>query len=171
MKKLNIAGITEAKMPKYVEIGTGLYVNRVGKDENGNSCVWVSKGSGRAQKIQLVGTIPNKSDIISQKLNFFMDKNDPDTKASVKAIIDYYNKFMEKEEKSSKTAAMDEKVIKDKLTREFNEVASNLSALTKEVKRTNLEKDTISQIINWAIDALNKANTTLQALDTKPLLK
>lgn len=103
MNKLTI--LKEAKKPKYVEIGKGFYVNKVGKDPNGNSCVWVQKGAGRAKKIQLVGKIPNKSDIISDKLEFFQDKNDPDTKKSIDAIIEYYNKYLDKPTDKARKAA------------------------------------------------------------------
>ena len=110
MKKLNIQ--KEAKKPKYVEIGDGFYVNKVGKDPNGNSCVWVQKGEGRSKKIQLVGVIPNKKDIIADGIEFFQDKNDPDTKKSVDALKEYYKKHLMKEKKSSqvvgKTADVEE---------------------------------------------------------------
>jgi hypothetical protein len=100
MNKLNIE--REAKQPKYVDIGDGFYVNKVGLDPNGNSCVWVSKGSGRAKKIQMGGTIPNKSDIMSDKLKFFQDKNDPDTKKSIEKIKEYYKKYLTKEKKAAR---------------------------------------------------------------------
>lgn len=102
MKKLNIQ--TEAKQPKYVDIGDGYYVNKVGLDPNGNSSVWVSKGSGRAKKIQMGGTIPHKRDIMEDKLKFFQDKNDPDTKEAISKIKEYYKKYLTK---ASKTAVKD----------------------------------------------------------------
>lgn len=99
MKKLNIQ--KEAKKPKFVEIGDGFYVNKVGKDPNGNSCVWVQKGAGRSKKIQLVGVIPNKKDIITEGIEFFQDKNDPDIQKSIKALKDYYKKYLMKDKKSN----------------------------------------------------------------------
>lgn len=101
MKKLSI--LTEAKQPKYVDIGDGYYVNKVGLDPNGNSSVWVSKGSGRAKKIQMGGTIPHKRDIMEDKLKFFQDKNDPDTKEAISKIKEYYKKYLLKEKKSARS--------------------------------------------------------------------
>ncbi len=83
MKKLYIQ--REANQSGSVEIGNGFYVNKVGKDGNGNSCVWVQKGAGKSKKIQLVGVIPNKKEIALGKLDFFRDKNDLDTKKSIDA--------------------------------------------------------------------------------------
>lgn len=164
MKKLSIQ--KEAKKPKYVEIGDGFYVNKVGKDPNGNSCVWVQKGAGRSKKIQLVGNIPNKKDIISDGIEFFQDKNDPDTQNSVKALKDYYKKYLMKEKKSN-VVASNEDIIRDKLKREFEEVDSNMVALHKELKQTNLNKKDITLMISWAYEALGRAFKVIKSLDTK----
>ena len=163
MKKLCIA-----KQPKYVDIGDGFYVNKVGLDPNGNSSVWVSKGSGRAKKIQMTNAIPNKSDIMSDKLKFFQDKNDPDTKKSIEAIKEYYRKHLMK---ANLNIAMDAKIIKDKLMKEFNEVSDNITALNKEIKKSDIDKGTVSQMISWSIEALNKASSILSTLDSNSIKK
>jgi hypothetical protein len=49
-------GSEQFKEPIY--IGNGYYFHKRGMDLNGNHAVWVSKGSGRAKKIQTNGTLP-----------------------------------------------------------------------------------------------------------------
>lgn len=150
MNRLNIT--REAKKPKFVEIGGGFYVNKVGKDPNGNSCVWVQKGAGRAKKIQLVGNIPNKKDIISDKMEFFQDKNDPDTQASVKALKDYYNKYLDKDKKSSKAAQnyptqYDAQFLAD-LTNAVNTLSAAGTTSYSEAKET-IEKIEKIRLAKW----------------------
>ena len=79
---------------KYVDIGEGFYVSKVGKDANGNSSVWVSKGSGRAKKIQINGVVSDKSNVMSEKLKYFDNQNDPKVKKTIKEIKDYYKKYL-----------------------------------------------------------------------------
>jgi hypothetical protein len=45
-------------MKKTHNIGDGYTLHRTGMDINGNFCVWVSKGEGRAKAIQTNGNAP-----------------------------------------------------------------------------------------------------------------
>ena len=93
LKKVQSLNLKLAKK-KYVDIGDGLYVIKVGKDSNGNSSVWIAKGSGRAKKIQMVGVIYDKNSVMSEKLKYFDDLDNPDVKRTIKEIKDYYKKYM-----------------------------------------------------------------------------
>lgn len=53
--KVRIDSLKEETMEeaaKYIDIGDGFYINRVGLDPNGNYSVWVSRGSNPSRKIQ-----------------------------------------------------------------------------------------------------------------------
>ncbi len=81
---------------KPVDIGQGLYVMRVGMDLNGNSSIWISRGSNRAQKIQMNGVLSDKSNILVDGVSYFSDKEKPRVKKTIAEIIDYWNKYMVK---------------------------------------------------------------------------
>lgn len=100
---------------------------------------------------------------INDGIEFFQDKNDPDTQKSIDAIKEYYKKFLSKGNK----VASNEEIVRDKLKREIDEVNSNVTALYKELKQTNLNKKDISLMISWAYDALGRAFKVIKTLDTK----
>lgn len=71
-----------------VDIGKGYYVTKIGKDKNGNKCVYVAKGSNKAKAIQTNGNCPTvHSD--ATKPSWFSDSSDPDVKKGISEIMDY----------------------------------------------------------------------------------
>ncbi len=82
----------EAKKFKYVQLGnSSYYVNKVGKDVNGNWSYWVSKGNGKSKKIQVTGNV--KGEKVTDITRFQdTDKNIEKVK---KSVIDYYKKYLE----------------------------------------------------------------------------
>lgn len=79
---------------KSVDIGDGFYIDKVGMDNNGNSSVWMSKGSNKAKKIQINGVITDKSNVMSDKLEYFEDKEDTKVKKTIEELKDHYKKFV-----------------------------------------------------------------------------
>ena len=71
-----------------VDIGKGYYVTKIGKDKNGNKCVYVAKGSNKAKAIQTNGNCPTvHSD--ATKPSWFSDSTDPDVKKGIAEIMEY----------------------------------------------------------------------------------
>lgn len=74
---------------KSLDIGDGFYIIKTGLDVNGNSCVWVARGSNRAKKIQTNGNTPAAHGVSAEEI-----VNNP---VAIQQIKDYYTKYLMKE--------------------------------------------------------------------------
>ena len=87
---------------KPLDIGDGYHVHAHGFDDNGNHSVWVSKGSGRARKIQSGQNLPS---VHSQRGAGEKKGHLPITKKIAEEIKDYHRKYHEKPVKKTEPCA------------------------------------------------------------------
>ena len=101
-EKSDVIGEVGKSGGKPLDIGDGYHVHAHGFDANGNHSVWVSKGSGRARKIQSGQNLPS---VHSQRGAGEKKGHLPITKKIAEEIKDYHRKYHEKPVKKAEPCA------------------------------------------------------------------
>lgn len=101
-EKSDVIGEVGKSGGKPLDIGDGYHVHAHGFDNNGNHSVWVSKGSGRARKIQSGQNLPS---VHSQRGAGEKKGHLPITKKIAEEIKDYHRKYHEKPVKKTEPCA------------------------------------------------------------------
>lgn len=101
-EKSDVIGEVGKSGGKPLDIGDGYHVHAHGFDANGNHSVWVSKGSGRARKIQSGQNLPS---VHSQRGAGEKKGHLPITKKIAEEIKDYHRKYHEKPVKKTEPCA------------------------------------------------------------------